>query len=165
MTAPPPGLRLRALAPGDLGWVISRNGALYAAECGWDETYEARVAEVLSTYVVNRDPARADGWIAELDGERAGAVFCSPREGDVAQLRMLHVEPFARGAGVGAALIDACLTFARQAGYREIALWTTALQRAAIRLYERAGFRLTTEDPPVRRFGDVIHGQLWTRPL
>ncbi|MGI5208494.1 bifunctional helix-turn-helix transcriptional regulator/GNAT family N-acetyltransferase [Spirillospora sp. CA-108201] len=159
------GFALRPLRPGDLGWVVERNGALYDAECGWDRTYEALVASVVADYVRGHDPERENAWIAESDGERLGAVFCVRREDDVAQLRLLHVEPRARGTGVGAALVGECAAFAAKAGYAEIMLWTTALQRPAHRLYERAGFVLREQEAPVERFGDVVHGQVWRRTL
>ncbi|MEV3921830.1 bifunctional helix-turn-helix transcriptional regulator/GNAT family N-acetyltransferase [Actinomadura coerulea] len=159
------GFALRPLRPGDLGWVVERNGALYDAERGWDRTYEALVASVVADYVRGHDPQRENAWIAEADGERLGAVFCVRREGDVAQLRLLHVEPRARGTGVGAALVAACVDFAAEAGYAELMLWTTALQRPARRLYERAGFVLEEREAPVERFGDVVHGQVWRRKL
>ncbi|WP_433226396.1 bifunctional helix-turn-helix transcriptional regulator/GNAT family N-acetyltransferase [Actinomadura formosensis] len=159
------GVVLRPLRPGDLGWVVERNGALYDAECGWDRTYEALVASVVAGYVRDHDPERENAWIAESDGVRVGGVFCVKREDGVAQLRLLHVEPDARGMGAGAALVDACVRFAAEAGYREIMLWTTALQRPAHRLYERAGFVLDEEEPPAEMFGDVVHGQVWRRKL
>ncbi|TDD79938.1 MarR family transcriptional regulator [Actinomadura darangshiensis] len=156
---------LRALRPGDLGWVVGRNGALYDVECGWDRTYEALVASVVADYVRGHDPERENAWIAETGGVRLGAVFCVRREDDVAQLRLLHVEPDARGMGVGAALVGECVRFAAETGYGEIMLWTTALQRPAHRLYERAGFVLEEEEPAVERFGDVVHGQVWRKKL
>lgn len=161
----PDGVVLRPLRPGDLGWMVERNGALYHVECGWDRTYEALVASVVADYVRDHDPKRENAWIAESDGVRVGGVFCVKREDDVAQLRLLHVEPDARGMGVGAALIDACVRFAAEAGYREIMLWTTALQRPAHRLYERAGFVLEEEEPPAGMFGGVVHGQVWRKKL
>jgi DNA-binding MarR family transcriptional regulator/GNAT superfamily N-acetyltransferase len=159
------GFVLRPPRPGDLGWVVERNGALYDEECGWDRTYEALVASVVADYVRGHDPERENAWIAESGGVRLGAVFCVRREDDVAQLRLLHVEPAARGTGVGGALVAECVRFAAGAGYAEIMLWTTALQRPAHRLYERAGFVLTEEEPPVERFGDVVHGQVWRLKL
>ncbi|MGI5421315.1 bifunctional helix-turn-helix transcriptional regulator/GNAT family N-acetyltransferase [Actinomadura luteofluorescens] len=159
------GFALRPLRPGDLGWVVERNGALYDVECGWDRTYEALVASVVADYVRGHDPERENAWIAESDGERLGAVFCVRREEGVAQLRLLHVEPRARGTGVGAALVAECVDFAAKAGYGEIMLWTTALQRPAHRLYERAGFVLAEQEAPEERFGDVVHGQVWRRKL
>ncbi|MGW2311369.1 bifunctional helix-turn-helix transcriptional regulator/GNAT family N-acetyltransferase [Actinomadura luteofluorescens] len=159
------GFALRPLRPGDLGWVVERNGALYDVECGWDRTYEALVASVVADYVRGHDPERENAWIAESEGERLGAVFCVRREEGVAQLRLLHVEPRARGTGVGAALVAECVDFATKAGYGEIMLWTTALQRPAHRLYERAGFVLEEQEAPEERFGDVVHGQVWRRKL
>ncbi|TYB42813.1 bifunctional helix-turn-helix transcriptional regulator/GNAT family N-acetyltransferase [Actinomadura chibensis] len=156
---------LRPLRPGDLGWVVERNGALYDQECGWDRTYEALVAKVVAEYVQDHDPERENAWIAESAGERVGGVFCVRRTDDVAQLRLLHVEPSARGTGVGAALVGECVRFAAEAGYKEIMLWTTALQRAAHRVYEREGFVLEEEEPPAERFGDTVHGQIWRKRL
>ncbi|TDB95231.1 helix-turn-helix domain-containing GNAT family N-acetyltransferase [Actinomadura sp. 7K534] len=159
------GFVLRPLRPGDLGWMVERNGALYHLECGWDRSYEALVASVVADYVRDHDPRRENAWIAESGGERVGGVFCVRRTDDVAQLRLLHVEPDARGMGIGAALVGECVRFAAETGYSEIMLWTTALQRPAHRIYERAGFVLEAEEPPVERFGDVIHGQVWRKRL
>lgn len=156
---------LRPLRPGDLGWVVERNGALYDEECGWDRTYEALVAKVVADYVQHHDPKRENAWIADCDGVRVGGVFCVRRTDDVAQLRLLHVEPDTRGMGVGAALVGECVRFAAAAGYTEIMLWTTALQRPAHRVYERAGFVLEEEEAPAERFGDVVHGQVWRKKL
>ncbi|GAA0558414.1 bifunctional helix-turn-helix transcriptional regulator/GNAT family N-acetyltransferase [Actinomadura livida] len=159
------GFVLRPLRPGDLGWMVERNGALYHLDCGWDRGYEALVASVVADYVRDHDPRRENAWIAESGGERVGGVFCVRRTDDVAQLRLLHVEPDARGMGIGAALVGECVRFAAGTGYSEIMLWTTALQRPAHRIYERAGFVLKEEEPPVERFGDVIHGQVWRKRL
>lgn len=156
---------LRPLRPGDLGWVVERNGALYDQEVGWDRTYEALVAKVVAEYVQDHDPERENAWIAESDGARVGGVFCVRRTDDVAQLRLLHVEPGTRGMGVGAALVGECVRFATAAGYKEVILWTTALQRAAHRVYEREGFVLEAEEPAAERFGDVVHGQVWRKRL
>ncbi|MFC9973377.1 GNAT family N-acetyltransferase [Spirillospora sp. NPDC127200] len=161
----PAPFTLRGLRPGDLGWVVARNGALYDEECGWDRSYEALVAEVVADFGRGHDPKRENAWIAEVDGEPVGSIFCVRRDERTAQLRLLHVEPSARGLGVGGALVDECLRFAAGAGYEEIMLWTTALQKPAHRLYLRAGFDLVEEEPPVRRFGDLIHGQVWRRAL
>ncbi|WUI02274.1 helix-turn-helix domain-containing GNAT family N-acetyltransferase [Spirillospora sp. NBC_00431] len=156
---------LRPLRPGDLGWVVERNGALYDVECGWDRTYEALVAKVVSDYVQDHDPERENAWIAESGGVRVGGVFCVRRDDGVAQLRLLHVEPEARGLGVGARLVDECVRFAAGAGYTEMMLWTTALQRPAHRVYERAGFVLEEEEAPVECFGGVVRGQVWRKKL
>ena len=163
---PRPGdVVLRPLLPGDLGWVVERNGVLYDEECGWDRTYEALVAHVVADYVQHHDPERENAWIAESDGTRLGGVFCVRRTDDVAQLRLLHVEPEARGRGVGATLVGECVRFAAEIGYKEIMLWTTALQRAARRVYEREGFVLDEEEEPAERFGSVVHGQVWRKSL
>lgn len=159
------GFVLRELRPGDLGWIVERNGVLYDVECGWDRSYEALIASIVSDYVRHHDPKRENAWIAESGGERAGGVFCVRKTDDVAQLRLLHVEPEARGMGIGAALVGECVRFAAGAGYSEIMLWTTALQRPAHRIYAAAGFVLEEEEPPVERFGDVIHGQVWRKRL
>jgi DNA-binding MarR family transcriptional regulator/GNAT superfamily N-acetyltransferase len=161
-----PDVTLRAPAPGDFGWVIERNGELYATEHGWDSSYEGLVARIVAGFLEKHDPDRERAWIAELHGERVGAVFCVRHEtGDrVARLRLLHVEPGARGAGVGSALVDECIRFARSAGYRAVELWTVSLLAPARRIYQRAGFTLVDEDT-ARRFGHELTGQTWRLSL
>ncbi|RFU43336.1 GNAT family N-acetyltransferase [Actinomadura logoneensis] len=156
---------LRPLGPGDLGWVVQRNGELYASECGWDRTYEALVARVVADYVERHDPERDNAWIAELDGRRVGSIFCVHRDATTAQLRLLIVEPGTRGAGVGGRLVDECVRFATDAGYERMVLWTTALQQPARRIYARAGFELVDREPPSERFGDTVHGETWELSL
>jgi DNA-binding MarR family transcriptional regulator/GNAT superfamily N-acetyltransferase len=165
----PAALTLREPGPGDLGWVIARNGAIYAEEYGWDATYEALVARILADFVDHRDPKRERGWIAELDGERVGCVFCvkaDPTQPDdtTAKLRLLLVEPAARGNGVGGRLVEECLAFARGAGYTAMTLWTNDVLRAARRIYERAGFTLV-ESEPHHSFGHDLVGETWRRQL
>ena len=156
---------LRAPAPGDLGWVVARHGARYAAEHGWGAGFEALVARVVADFGDRGDTAREAAWIAELDSERVGSIFCTASgDPDTAQLRLLLVEPQARGSGVGTRLVDQCLGFARRAGYRRIMLWTTDLQTQARKIYQRAGFSLDRSEPEFK-FGQQIVGEYWSRDL
>lgn len=157
-------LVLRPPNPGELGWVIARHGALYAEEYGWDETFEALVARIVADFGAKRDSRRERAWVAELGGEPAGCVFCTARDEHTAQLRLLLVEPKARGLGLGARLVDECLRFARRAGYERIVLWTNDVLVGARRLYERAGFELV-EQGPHHSFGHDLVEQTWARPL
>jgi GNAT superfamily N-acetyltransferase len=151
--------------PGDLGWVIKAHGEMYAAEYGWDTTFEALVARIVADYAEDRDPARENAWIAEVDGERAGCVFCvDGREDDTAVLRILLVDPAARGHGVGGELVDTCVEFARKAGYQRMRLWTNDPLVAARRVYLKRGFRLTAEEPH-HSFGADLIGQTYELDL
>ena len=134
---------LRGPRAGDLGWIVHRHGVLYAREWRYNEEFEALVAEIVAAFVQHRRPVRERCWVAELDGEVAGSVFLVEASKTVAKLRLLYVEPWARGHGIGARLVDACVRFARQAGYRTITLWTQSELDAARRLYERAGFTVS----------------------
>ncbi|MBC6462075.1 helix-turn-helix domain-containing GNAT family N-acetyltransferase [Actinomadura sp. HBU206391] len=155
---------LRPLGPGDFGWVIHRNGLLYAEEYGWDHTYEALVARIVADYVDGHDPRRECGWIAEVDGSPVGCVFCVRKSDEVAQLRLLLVDPGVRGMGIGGRLVAECLRFAEAAGYAEIMLWTNDVLVDARRIYERAGFELEGEEPH-HSFGHDLVGQFWRRSL
>ena len=155
---------LRPPGPGDYGWVVARHGALYAAEHGWDATFEGLVARIVGDYVAAHDPAREAAWIAEVDGEPAGCVFCVAKDDATAQLRILLVEPSARGLGIGSRLVDECLRFATRAGYRSITLWTNDVLASARRIYEAAGFTLVDEEPH-HSFGHDLVGQHWARDL
>lgn len=159
------GVTLRTSRPGDLGWMVERNAALYAAEYGFDLSYEALVARIIAEYAEAFDPRWDRTWIAELDGRRAGSVMCvrDERPG-VARLRLLLVEPDARGHGVGRQLVDACVEFAREAGYGEMVLWTNSVLGAARRIYQRAGFELVAESAH-RSFGQDLVGQDWRMVL
>jgi DNA-binding MarR family transcriptional regulator/GNAT superfamily N-acetyltransferase len=157
---------LRALTLGDLGWVLHRHATLYAAEFGWDASFEELCARIIAEYTTLRDAHqdRAAGWIAEVDGVPAGSVFCVPDGESTARLRLLLVEPRARGLGLGARLVGQCLQFAREVGYADITLWTYDRLAAARKVYQAAGFTLTSEYPD-DAFGHQMMSQTWARPL
>ncbi|MGV1050262.1 MAG: bifunctional helix-turn-helix transcriptional regulator/GNAT family N-acetyltransferase [Solirubrobacterales bacterium] len=159
-----PRVALRDLRIGELGWVVERHGVLYCEEWGWGQSFEGLVAGIVAEFAQRHDPGRERGWVAEVDGERAGAIFCTAEDGETARLRMLFVEPWARGARVGARLIEACVDFARAAGYRRMVLWTTDQQVAARRLYQAAGFERVSEYPDPR-FGSGVTSEDWRLPL
>lgn len=159
-----PDVTLRPPRAGDYGWVIERNGALYASEHGFDETYEALVAQIVAQYLHKHDPVAERAWIAERAGERLGAIFCVRQDDTTAKLRLLHVEPSARGAGVGTLLVDECVRFAKDTGYRAMELWTVSILTPARRVYQRAGFQLVNEDTGPR-FGRELTGQTWRLEL
>jgi DNA-binding MarR family transcriptional regulator/GNAT superfamily N-acetyltransferase len=163
-TPRPRGYLLRAPRPGDIGWVVQRNGAVYAEEYGFDDSYEALVARIVADYVDHRDPQAEAAWIAEVDGAPAGCVFCVRENATTARLRLLLVEPWARGLGIGARLVDEVLRFARQAGYTHITLWTNDVLADARRIYQRAGFTLDDESRH-HSFGKDLTSQNWSRPL
>lgn len=150
--------------PGDLGWVVQSHGEIYAEEFGWDITFEKLVAQIVGEYAVAHDPTRENAWIAELDGRRAGCVFCVAQDDHTAKLRILLVDPIARGHRLGSRLVETCIDFARRAGYRRMTLWTNDVLTAARRIYQAAGFDLTEEEAH-HSFGHDLVGQTWTRDL
>ena len=160
----PRAIVIRPMIVGDFGWVVHRHGALYALEDGWDETFEALVARVVAEYVDKRDPSRESAWIAEVDGAPVGCVFCVKETEDMARLRLLLVEPSARGQGIGKRLVSECIGFAKRAGYSQVTLWTNDVLVAARRIYEAAGFRLVKEEPH-HSFGRDLVGQDWLLEL
>lgn len=157
---------LRPHRVGDMGWVVYREGVAYAEEYGWDQSFEGLVAEIVADFIKNFDATRERCWMAEVDGQSAGHVFLvqHPEERDTAKLRLLFIEKSARGLGLGHALVHECVEFARAVGYRRIVLWTQSMLGAAVRIYEKAGFRLVREEPH-HSFGKDLVGQTWELDL
>jgi DNA-binding MarR family transcriptional regulator/GNAT superfamily N-acetyltransferase len=159
-----PAVILRPHRPGDIGWVISRHGALYAEEYGWDITFEALVAKVAGEFIENFNPATDRCFIADRDGEILGSAFVVAKDATTAKLRLVYVESGARGTGLGRRLVEACMQFAKGAGYRRMTLWTNDILLPARRLYEILGFVMTASEPH-RSFGHDLVGETWERDL
>jgi DNA-binding MarR family transcriptional regulator/N-acetylglutamate synthase-like GNAT family acetyltransferase len=155
---------IRPPQSGDIGWIIHRQGLLYNQEYGWDERFEALVAEIAAKFFQSNDQKRERCWIAERDGEVIGCVLCVKDSKTIARLRLLYVEPSARGLGVGSRLVEECIAFARRARYRKVALWTQSVLHSARHIYERAGFHRVSEEPH-HSFGHDLVGQTWELEL
>ena len=162
--APSPSYLLRHPQAGDMGWIIHRQAVLYTQEYGWNNEYEALVAEIVASFVRAFDPATERCWIAEKDGKVVGSVFVVRQDAGTAKLRLLYVDPCARGLGIGRRLVDECLRFSRQAGYTKIVLWTNSVLTGARRIYDQAGFQLVEEETH-HSFGKDLVGQVLAREL
>ncbi|WP_394837911.1 helix-turn-helix domain-containing GNAT family N-acetyltransferase [Pendulispora rubella] len=160
----PPSYLLRPLRPGDLGWVIRRHGIVYGDEYGYDASFEALVARIMADYIDNHDPELESAFMAEVDGEPVGSIFCVKKTATIAQLRCLIVDPKARGMGVGSRLVDECIRFARRAGYKKMVLWTHNSLVSARHIYERAGFTLQKQEKN-HSFGQDVVDQTWSLTL
>lgn len=150
--------------PGDLGWVVKAHGEVYSAEFGWDTSFEVLVARIVADYAADHDPDREAAWIAEVNGRRAGCIFCVAADDTTARLRILLVHPDGRGGGLGGRLVDTCLGFAREAGYQQMRLWTNDSLVAARRIYLDRGFGLIAEEKH-RSFGVDLVGQTYALDL
>ncbi|MFX0056609.1 MAG: GNAT family N-acetyltransferase [Candidatus Hermodarchaeota archaeon] len=155
---------IRPHRAGDIGWIVHRHGVIYAEEYGWDETFETLTAEILAKFIENYDLKRERIWIAERDGEAVGSVMIADAGGQVAQLRLLLVEPTARDKGIGSKLIEECVDFSRRNGYKKIKLWTQSNLHAARHLYSKHGFELVEEEPH-RSFGHDLTAEIWELQL
>jgi len=162
--APRPKIKLRTHQPGDMGWIVQQHGALYAREYGWDISFEGLCAEIAAEFLKNFDPARERCWIAEIGGKQVGSVFLVKKSDKVAKIRLLLIDPAARGHGLGKRLVEECIAFARSSGYRKITLWTQSMLLAARGIYQSAGFvHVATE--PHRSFGHDLVGETWELTL
>jgi DNA-binding MarR family transcriptional regulator/N-acetylglutamate synthase-like GNAT family acetyltransferase len=159
-----PAFFLRSHEPGDIGWMTHRHGVLYDEEYGFDETFEALVAEILAKFIQSHDPKRERIWIAERDGERIGSIMIVDAGKKIAQLRLLLVEPKVRGRGLGGRLIDECIKFSKRQSYKKIKLWTQSNLLEARHLYTKAGFEVV-EEKPHHSFGHDLTAEIWERNL
>jgi GNAT superfamily N-acetyltransferase len=157
---PQPGYILRAPRPGDFGWIVKRNAELYAQEYQWREPFEGVCAQIVADFANKFDPKRERCWIAEMNGENVGCIFLGKDSSTVARIRLLLVDPKARGLGLGARLVDECLRFARHAGYNKVTLWTHSVLTAARHIYEKAGFKLMRSERH-KSWGPPVVSEYW----
>ena len=155
---------LRSFHPGDIGWVIHRHGVLYAQEYGWDERFEALVAQIAADFINNYNPERERCIIAEMDGEIVGSAFVVQSSDTIAKLRLLLVEPKARGMGLGTRLVQECINFSRRAGYQKLVLWTNSVLKVARHIYAKAGFKIVEQEPH-NSFGKDLISETWELDL
>jgi DNA-binding MarR family transcriptional regulator/N-acetylglutamate synthase-like GNAT family acetyltransferase len=151
---------LRQHAPGDMGWVVHKHGVLYSKEYGWDERFEALISQIVADFINNYKPNKERCWIAELDGEVVGSVFVVQHSETVAKLRLLIVDPKARGLGLGTKLVEECIRFAKRAGYKKLVLWTNSVLKEARHIYKKTGFELVAEEKH-HSFGHDLIGETW----
>lgn len=155
---------LRQHRPGDIGWVIHMHGLQYSQEYGWDEHFEALVAQIAADFINNYNPDKERCWIAEMDGQIVGSIFVVQGSETVAKLRLLLVDPRARGLGLGTRLVDECIRFARRKGYTTLVLWTNSVLVTARKIYKNAGFQLVGQEPH-HSYGHDLIGETWELPL
>ena len=160
----PANVILRAPRTGDFGWMVQRHAVLYQREYGWAGDFEGICAQIIADFINKSDPQRERGWIAELDGQNVGCVLLAKDSDEVARLRLLLVEPAARGLGIGRQLTEECIRFARTCGYRKVTLWTHSVLTAARRIYRQAGFSLTSSEKR-RSFGQDVVSEHWDLTL
>ena len=161
---PDPGYILRAPVPGDFGWIVKRHAEVYAREYQWTEPFEGVCAQIVADFANNNDPKRERCWIAEMDGDNVGCVFLVKNSAEVARVRLLLVEPKARGLELGARLVDECVQFARSAGYKKITLWTHSVLTAARHIYQKAGFKLMRSERH-KSWGQPVVSEHWDLEL
>lgn len=155
---------LRQHEPGDMGWVVHKHGLLYSQEYGWDESFEALVSQIATDFIKQYNPKRERSWIAEMNGEIVGSIFVVEGSEDTAKIRLLIVDPKARGLGLGSQLVEECIQFSKRVGYKKLVLWTNSILKEARHIYQKKGFKLVNEEKH-HSFGHDLIGETWELPL